>query len=128
MEPWRKGYKHEMSSDLAYQPLGSMTTTDYFIRRSRWSRIRKYTITATTVVELLTESVICGLCASYEFNLLWNIHPLNFLACYLITWFMIDLKLFQILSKKKVDMENLRSFIMAWALREITIIHLFYIR
>ena len=70
-----------MSSDLVYQPLGSMTTTDYFIRRSRWSRIRKYTITAATVVELLTESVICGLCAFYGFNLLWNIHLLNFLAC-----------------------------------------------
>ena len=32
---WRKGYKHEMTSDLAYQPLGSMATVDYFLRRYR---------------------------------------------------------------------------------------------
>jgi len=122
---WRKGYKHEMTSDLAYQPLGSMATVDYFLRRSRWTRIRKYTVTAATVVEPFTESILCGICASYGFNLLWNIHPLNFLACHIIVWFMIDLKLFQILSRKRVDLESLRSFIMAWALREITALPLY---
>ncbi|GES93055.1 glycosyltransferase family 21 protein [Rhizophagus clarus] len=122
---WRKGYKHEMTSDLAYQPLGSMATADYFLRRSRWTRIRKYTVTAATVVEPFTESIVCGLCASYGFNLLWNIHPLNFLAFHLITWFMIDVKLFQTLSRKEVEMESLRSLTMAWALREITALPLY---
>jgi hypothetical protein len=122
---WRKGYKHEMTSDMAYQPLGSMTTVDYFLRRSRWTRIRKYTVTAATVVEPFTESILCGLCASYGFNLLWNIHPLNFFAFHMIIWFMIDLRLFQILSRKKVEMESLRSFIMAWAFREITALPLY---
>ncbi|RGB42736.1 glycosyl transferase family 21 protein [Rhizophagus diaphanus] len=122
---WRKGYKHEMTSDLAYQPLGSMATADYFLRRSRWTRIRKYTVTAATVIEPFTESIVCGLCASYGFNLLWNIHPLNFLAFHLITWFMIDVKLFQVLSRKRIEMESLRSFIMAWALREITALPLY---
>ncbi|GBC24670.2 glycosyltransferase family 21 protein [Rhizophagus irregularis DAOM 181602=DAOM 197198] len=122
---WRKGYKHEMTSDLAYQPLGSMATADYFLRRSRWTRIRKYTVTAATVIEPFTESIVCGLCASYGFNLLWNIHPLNFLAFHLITWFMIDVKLFQALSRKRIEMESLRSFIMAWALREITALPLY---
>ncbi|CAI2189468.1 3191_t:CDS:2, partial [Funneliformis geosporum] len=122
---WRKGYKHEMTSDLAYQPLGSMATADYFFRRSRWTRIRKYTVTAATVLEPFTESILCGLCASYGFNNLWNIHPLNFLAFHIITWFMIDLKLFQALSRKNVELESLRGFIMAWSLREITALPLY---
>ncbi|CAG8509518.1 358_t:CDS:2, partial [Scutellospora calospora] len=122
---WKKGYKHEMTSDLAYQPLGSMTTTEYFLRRSRWTRIRKYTVTAATVIEPFIESIVCGLCASYGFNLLWHIHPLNFLAFHLSLWFWIDLKLFQTLSQKKVDVETLRGFIMAWAIREITALPLY---
>ncbi|CAG8587106.1 7872_t:CDS:2 [Acaulospora morrowiae] len=122
---WRKGFKHEMTSDLAYQPLGSMATADYFLRRSRWTRIRKYTVTAATVVEPFTESILCGLCASFGFNLLWNIHPLNFLAFHLILWFWLDLKLFQSLNKTTLNMESLRGFIMAWAMREITALPLY---
>ncbi|CAG8585211.1 2901_t:CDS:2, partial [Acaulospora colombiana] len=122
---WRKGLKHEMTSDLAYQPLGSMATADYFFRRSRWTRIRKYTVTAATVIEPFTESIVCGLCASYGFNMLWNIHPLNFLAFHLILWFWIDLKLFQTLSKNTLSIESLRGFIMAWAVREITALPLY---
>lgn len=115
---WNMGYRHEMTSDLAYQPLGSMTTVEYFLRRSRWGRIRKYTVPAAYLVEPFTESIFSGLIASYGFNLLWNIHPLNFLAFHIIVWFLIDLCLFQGLSRKPVD--NLRGFIMAWAMREIT--------
>ncbi|CAG8494024.1 759_t:CDS:2 [Dentiscutata erythropus] len=122
---WQKGFKHEMTSDLAYQPLGSMSITGYFLRRSRWTRIRKYTVTAATIVEPFIESILCGLCASYGFNLLWHIHPLNFLAFHLSLWFWIDLKLFQTLSQKKVDVETLRGFIMAWAIREITALPLY---
>lgn len=115
---WNMGHRHEMTSDLAYQPLGSMTTAEYFLRRSRWTRIRKYTVTAATLVEPFTESIVCGLVASYGFNLLWNIHPLNFFAFHIIVWFMMDLGLFQSFSRRPVD--NLRGFIMAWSMREIT--------
>ncbi|CAG8520183.1 4694_t:CDS:2 [Paraglomus occultum] len=122
---WRKGYKHAMTGDLAYQPLGSTSSIDYFMRRSRWTRIRKYTVTAATVVEPFTESIVCGLCSAYGFNLLWNIHPLNFFAFHLITWFMFDLALFQALSKRTVEVEDIRGFIMAWAIREITALPLY---
>lgn len=122
---WNKGLKHEMTSDLAYQPLGSMATADYFLRRSRWTRIRKYTVVTATIIEPFTESILCGLFASYGFNLLWNIHPLNFLAFHLIFWFWMDLKLFQTLSKRRLNIENLRGFIMAWAVREITALPLY---
>ncbi|KAG0329088.1 hypothetical protein BGZ99_003472 [Dissophora globulifera] len=117
------GYKHEMTSDLAYQSLGSMTPSDYFLRRARWTRIRKYTVTAATVVEPFIEMTGCGLVASYGFNLLWNIHALNFLAFHVVIWFLVDLTMYQALSGEKV--ENLRGFLMAWSLRELAALPLF---
>ncbi|KAF9981295.1 hypothetical protein BGZ65_004107 [Modicella reniformis] len=97
--------------------LGSMTPSDYFLRRARWTRIRKYTVTAATIVEPFIEMIGCGLVASYGFNLLWNIHALNFLAFHVVMWFLTDLTLFQALSGEKMD--NLRGFLMAWCLREL---------
>ncbi|KAF9912589.1 hypothetical protein EC991_010014 [Linnemannia zychae] len=117
------GYKHEMTSDLAYQSLGSMTPSDYFLRRARWTRIRKYTVTAATVVEPFIEMIGCGLVASYGFNLLWNIHALNFLAFHVVAWFLVDLSMYQALSGEKMD--NLRGFLMAWCLRELAALPLF---
>ncbi|KAF9997423.1 hypothetical protein BGZ79_008871 [Entomortierella chlamydospora] len=117
------GYKHEMTSDLAYQSLGSMTPSDYFLRRARWTRIRKYTVTAATVVEPFIEMIGCGLVASYGFNLLWNIHMLNFLAFHVVFWFLVDWTMYQALSGEKMD--NLRGFLMAWCLRELAALPLY---
>ncbi|KAF9025528.1 hypothetical protein CPC16_006118 [Podila verticillata] len=117
------GYKHEMTSDLAYQSLGSMTPSDYFLRRARWTRIRKYTVTAATVVEPYIEMIGCGLVASYGFNLLWQIHFLNFLAFHVVVWFLVDLSLYQALSGEKMD--NLQGFLMAWSLRELAALPLY---
>ncbi|KAF9153154.1 hypothetical protein BG015_003976 [Linnemannia schmuckeri] len=122
-EIFNMGYKHEMTSDLAYQTLGSMTTSDYFLRRARWTRIRKYTVTAATVVEPFIEMIGCGLVASYGFNLLWQTHFLNFLAFHIVCWFWVDLSMYQALSGEKV--ENLRGFLMAWSLRELAALPLF---
>ncbi|KAG0310088.1 hypothetical protein BGZ97_012811 [Linnemannia gamsii] len=122
-EIFNMGYKHEMTSDLAYQTLGSMTTSDYFLRRARWTRIRKYTVTAATVVEPFIEMIGCGLVASYGFNLLWQTHFLNFLAFHIVCWFLVDLSMYQALSGEKV--QNLRGFLMAWSLRELAALPLF---
>ncbi|KAF9126253.1 hypothetical protein BGW39_006749 [Mortierella sp. 14UC] len=122
-EIFNMGYRHEMTSDLAYQTLGSMTTSDYFLRRARWTRIRKYTVTAATVVEPFIEMIGCGLVASYGFNLLWQTHFLNFLAFHIVCWFLVDLSMYQALSGEKV--ENLRGFLMAWSLRELAALPLF---
>ncbi|KAF9086941.1 hypothetical protein BGX23_008487 [Mortierella sp. AD031] len=122
-EIFNMGYKHEMTSDLAYQTLGSMTTSDYFLRRARWTRIRKYTVTAATVVEPFIEMIGCGLVASYGFNLLWQTHFLNFLAFHIVCWFLVDLSMYQALSGEKVD--NLRGFLMAWSLRELAALPLY---
>ncbi|KAG0205655.1 hypothetical protein BGX28_002771 [Mortierella sp. GBA30] len=122
-EIFNMGYTHEMTSDLAYQSLGSMTPSDYFLRRARWTRIRKYTVTAATVVEPFIEMIGCGLVASYGFNLLWQTHFLNFLAFHCVIWFLIDLSMYQALSGNKLD--NLRGFLMAWSLRELAALPLY---
>ncbi|CAO3571998.1 unnamed protein product [Mortierella alpina] len=122
-EIFNMGYKHEMTSDLAYQSLGAMTPSDYFLRRARWTRIRKYTVTAATVVEPFIEMIGCGLVASYGFNLLWQTHFLNFLAFHCVIWFLIDLSMYQALSGNKLD--NLRGFLMAWSLRELAALPLY---
>ncbi|KAG0255637.1 hypothetical protein BG011_005001 [Mortierella polycephala] len=122
-EIFNMGYKHEMTSDLAYQSLGSMTPSDYFLRRARWTRIRKYTVTGATIVEPFIEMIGCGLVASYGFNLLWQTHFLNFLAFHVVIWFLLDLSMYQALSGEKVD--NLQGFLMAWCLRELAALPLY---
>ncbi|KAF9903060.1 hypothetical protein BX616_001728 [Lobosporangium transversale] len=120
---FKMGYKHEMTGDLAYQSLGSISPSDYFLRRARWTRIRKYMVTVSTFLEPLTEMIGCGLIASYGFNMLWNIHVLNFLAFHIVTWFLVDLTIYQALSGEKMD--NLRGFLMAWCGRELAALPLF---
>ncbi|KAF9090150.1 hypothetical protein BGX27_002328 [Mortierella sp. AM989] len=122
-EIFNMGYKHEMTSDLAYQSLGSMTPSDYFLRRARWTRIRKYTVTAATVVEPFIEMIGCGLVASYGFNLLCQTHFLNFLAFHIVIWFLIDLSMYQALYGEQVH--NLRGFLMAWSMRELAALPLY---
>ncbi|KAF9194049.1 hypothetical protein BGZ51_001394 [Haplosporangium sp. Z 767] len=122
-EIFNMGYKHEMTSDLAYQSLGSMTPSDYFLRRARWTRIRKYTVTGATIVEPFIEMIGCGLVASYGFNLLWQTHILNFLAFHVVIWFLLDMSMYQALSGEKVD--NLQGFLMAWCLRELAALPLY---
>ncbi|KAF9423774.1 hypothetical protein BGZ76_003599 [Entomortierella beljakovae] len=117
------GYKHEMTSDLAYQSLGSMTPSDYFLRRARWTRIRKYTVTAATVVEPFIEMIGCGLVASYGFNLLCQTHFLNFLAFHIVIWFLIDISMYKALVGEKFY--NVRGFLIAWSMRELAALPLY---
>ena len=42
---WGLGLRHAMTSDLAGNTVGAMTVKQYFWRRVRWIRIRKYMVT-----------------------------------------------------------------------------------
>ncbi|KAJ1337082.1 hypothetical protein BSLG_006842 [Batrachochytrium salamandrivorans] len=53
-----KGYRHRVAPDLAYQSLGYSTLKDYFSRRARWIRIRKYVVAVATMYEPFSESLI----------------------------------------------------------------------
>lgn len=57
----RKLGKHAMCfGDLAVQPVSGMSVRDYWERRVRWLRVRKFTVTLATLVEPGTESFLCS--------------------------------------------------------------------
>lgn len=52
-------------TDLAIQPLSSMSLGSYIARRVRWLRVRKFTVTLATFVEPGTESFLCSLYGAF---------------------------------------------------------------
>ncbi|OQO14105.1 hypothetical protein B0A48_00981 [Cryoendolithus antarcticus] len=46
--------------DLAIQPMANMSVKEYWSRRVRWLRVRKFTVTLATLVEPGTESFLCS--------------------------------------------------------------------
>lgn len=54
-----------VATDLAIQPLDSMSLNSYIARRVRWLRVRKFTVTLATLVEPGTESFLCSLYAAF---------------------------------------------------------------
>lgn len=49
-----------MGQDVVYQPVVGMSVADYIDRRTRWLRVRKYTVLAATLVEPFTESLVAS--------------------------------------------------------------------
>ncbi|KAJ3044295.1 hypothetical protein HDV00_002615 [Rhizophlyctis rosea] len=77
---WKEGWRHRLTSDLAYQTLGdSLSLWAYIQRRARWIRIRKYTVTAATLAEPFSESIVSGLWASWAVSATWGIPMWKFL-------------------------------------------------
>lgn len=57
--------------DLAVQPVAGMSVSDYIARRTRWLRVRKWTVLLATLVEPGTESFLCSVLGAAGFaNLL----------------------------------------------------------
>lgn len=67
--------------DLAVQPMANLSVPEYWSRRVRWLRVRKYTVTLATFVEPGTESFLCSLYGAYAvttlpfFSDVFNIPP-----------------------------------------------------
>ena len=51
--------------DLAIQPMSNMSIGEYWSRRVRWLRVRKFTVTLATLVEPGTESFLCSLYGAF---------------------------------------------------------------
>ncbi|KAI8868977.1 hypothetical protein GQ42DRAFT_110401, partial [Ramicandelaber brevisporus] len=117
--------RHAVTSDLAIQTLGSMSVSDYLLRRARWTRIRKVNVTAATVVEPVTETIMCGLVASYGFYKVFGVHPLGFALLHYLLSFLLDYTLHQTLRAHWLRHSMTRAFIVAWLFREITALPLF---
>ncbi|KAJ3089725.1 hypothetical protein HK102_005661 [Quaeritorhiza haematococci] len=121
---WNLGLKHRMTSDLAYQPLGQISILDYFARRARWGRIRKYVVPVATLIEPFTESIVCGAAAAYGFNVLFGISPLHFLAAHMCFWLACDLTICTTVNPEAV-WDNFGAYLLAWVIREVSAFHLY---
>jgi ceramide glucosyltransferase len=118
------GLKHIMYEEPVTQPLGECTFVDYALRRIRWTRLRKNMVPIATLLEPLSESISCGLIASYGVYKLWSIHPLNFLVFYLCSWFLCDLALIQSISCEPIN--DVKNFAIAWCVRELSYLPLYF--
>ncbi|KAJ3191414.1 hypothetical protein HK101_007803 [Irineochytrium annulatum] len=110
--------RHLMTGDVAVQPLGNLSLLDYFKRRARWTRIRKYTVVGATLFEPFTESIVCGLIGAFAFNNLWDVPSTPFFLAHMALWFAIDL-----INASTLDPSTLSDvigFTVSWYVREVT--------
>ncbi|KAG9522907.1 glycosyltransferase family 21 protein, partial [Aureobasidium melanogenum] len=102
-EKW--GKHAQVFGDLAIQPMAGMSVAEYIARRSRWLRVRKFTVTLATLVEPGTECFLCSLYGAFAFTTLpffhdklgvpqtWTAFAL-FWICSVCTWCYIDWTLY----------------------------------
>ncbi|KAK9479624.1 nucleotide-diphospho-sugar transferase [Lipomyces japonicus] len=69
---WKQGGRHFMTCDAAIQPVNKASFSDYCFRRMRWLRVRKYMVTAATVVEPMTECFVCSAMGATAFTILFS--------------------------------------------------------
>ncbi|UZJ51509.1 hypothetical protein CBS101457_000829 [Exobasidium rhododendri] len=61
-----------LDGDVARMTVGDVKSiADYAKRRIRWIRVRRYMVPAATYVEPLTESIVCGIIATWAFTRFW---------------------------------------------------------
>ncbi|KAI8060899.1 glycosyltransferase family 21 protein [Gongronella butleri] len=129
---WAQGLRHGMSADMACQTLGTITPKEYGARRARWVRLRKYIVTAATLTEPFTESIVCGAMGAWGAFYVWHIPFLPFFALHWIAWCVNDYYLFSTLAthapisnKKQLKATHVISFLAAWITREILALPLY---
>ncbi|GAA5957639.1 hypothetical protein JCM3765_001463 [Sporobolomyces pararoseus] len=123
------GMRHAMGGEMAGNTVGTMSFAKYFRRRVRWIRVRKYMVTASTLVEPLTECVVAGILGSLALKHLVSIPPLLFFPVQTALWFYHDLQMYRALLPSSPAPSSILdpphhdgpsfSYFKAWALREI---------
>ena len=109
--------------DLAIQPMANMSVAEYWRRRVRWLRVRKFTVTLATFVEPGTECFLCSLYGAFAFTALPYFHNVlgiprswaSFFAFWLLStslWCAVDWTLYLLLhSGRSLELdENTPSF------------------
>lgn len=129
---WHQGLRHRMSADTACQALGPISFKGYCARRARWVRLRKYIVTAATLVEPITESIVCGLMGAVGANYLFGTSILSFLSVHWTWWFINDYLLYNTLvsasSLHTLDAQKplpFLHFLRAWISREVLALPLY---
>jgi ceramide glucosyltransferase len=104
--------------DFAIQPVASMSVSDFFSRRVRWLRVRKWTVIAATMVEPGTECLLCSLYGAFAITTLpffnerfgipqtWTAFILAWILG-VILWAMVDWNLYCLFhSGSSIEMDN----------------------
>lgn len=97
----RMGKHACLFGDLAIQPMANMSVAEYWRRRVRWLRVRKFTVTLATLVEPGTESLLCSAYGAWGITTLslfglprtWTAFALFWLLSVLV-WCMVDWTLY----------------------------------
>lgn len=83
-----------LTGDVVLQPLISQTDSiqQYFSRRVRWLRVRKYMVLAATLVEPTTELIVCGCMGTFGLSVLfWDRYfSWSFFLFHMLCWLVCD--------------------------------------
>lgn len=126
-----------LTGDVVVQPLVSLadSTREYFNRRVRWLRVRKYMVRAATFIEPTTESIICGLIGTFGLSrYFWNrTFSSYFFVLHMLAWMVVDYIQYRVLlnhvdqaekqphwlKNKATTRRDLVDWCLIWFLREI---------
>lgn len=103
-----------LPGDVARMSVGDVKSMgDYVKRRIRWIRVRRYMVPAATFIEPLTESVVCGILATWAFTHVWlprilvSPSPLlagpAFFLVHLVAWHCVDFAVLNTLQEAGED-------------------------
>ncbi|KAM0753749.1 hypothetical protein T439DRAFT_162764 [Meredithblackwellia eburnea MCA 4105] len=123
------GMRHALTTDLAGNTVGSMSIFTFVGRRVRWIRVRKYMVIASTIIEPLTESLLCGLVGCLSLSHFFSLSPFLTFPVHLILWFILDCYIFDALNNASPSPNRHRTprhdgpggldFVQAWVVREL---------
>lgn len=115
------GLKHAMTSDVALDFIGSLTVKQYIDRRARWIRVRKKMTLGATLMEPMTESLVCGLYGSWAISQIIGASRPAIFVIHMVLWLIVDLQVKSSLETNVKDIGPPTStiqFLTAWCLRE----------
>lgn len=120
---WKTGLRTALAPDVVVQPLGNMRIKEYWLRRIRWIRLRKYMVISATLVEPFTDCFFANafFCLSMSFSM-------KFLPQFLLlslSWMMMDYANYTTMFAKAQQTTNVSSltrgqFAFSWLLRELS--------
>lgn len=112
---WAQGGRTVLAPDVAIQPLDSSTKIrEYWLRRIRWIRLRKYMVVSATLVEPFTDCFF-----STAFVCLFASLGLTGFVFLTIIWFICDFINYNLMFRKaQAPVKPFFKFALVWFLRE----------
>ncbi|ORY75452.1 glycosyl transferase family 21-domain-containing protein [Protomyces lactucae-debilis] len=125
---WRGRHTHVLDRDYCVlQPLQDISFFGFLARRARWIRVRKYMVTASTLIEPFTECFVLGLMGAYAMHAVLETSVQTWLALHILAWFLLDYGQAQALAQHGDAIPQqarkaipLWEFTYVWFLRECT--------